>query len=566
MKNIKIALIFVLCIILGLVCGKTAFGQTNNVSFPAGFIETWKRDNFNNTLTFTAKTVKASSSATTWNITAINGNTYKMNNGKTDMTLTMRLEGGNLVISGDSGQGENNWNGTWKLRPSTIVEGANLTAKLVWVLRNAQSNGDYTIELTGDDSLGAQTLVFEGKTNVTLRFAGGEGEKTISLTGNGSLFTVESGVNLVLGKGVTLCGHNKNNASLVIIRKEASLIMNEGSKITGNTGRGVSVGGTFTMNGGVISGNTDFIDYNNMGGGGGVYASGQFTMNGGEISGNTAVQGGGVYASGQFTMNGGVITSNTSKGIFDRGGGGVFVSESATFIMTGGEINRNTTGNFGGGVYVNNVNETFRKMKGTFTMTNGVIAYNTAVLGGGVYAMGQFTMNGGVISGNTASYIGGGGGVHGSITMNGGVISGNTASYNGGGVSGNISMSGGIISGNSANENGGGVSGNISMSGGIISNNSAGKNGGGVSGSITMSGGEISGNTNGGVYAGRDEYGFNSAFTKNGGTIYGYDAVDGKRNDGYAVLIDDARRRDSTTGPDDNPDPSKTGLAGGWGY
>jgi len=30
------------------------------------------------------------------------------------MTLTIRLEHGILEISGDSGSGENNWNGTWR--------------------------------------------------------------------------------------------------------------------------------------------------------------------------------------------------------------------------------------------------------------------------------------------------------------------------------------------------------------------------------------------------------------------------------------------------------------------
>jgi len=66
--------------------------------------------------------------------------------------------------------------------------------------------------------------------------------------------------------------------------------------------------------------------------------------------------------------------------------------------------------------------------------------------------------------------------------------------------------------------------------------------------------------------------------TKSGGTIYGYAEGDGKSNvvrdssgtmqngKGHAVFMDDARFRESTMGPDDNPDPSKTGLAGGWGY
>jgi len=531
---------FALCIALGLACSYTVYSQTSNVSFPASFLETWKRDNFNNTLTFTAKTVKASSSTTTWNLVSINGNAYKMNNGKTDMTLTMRLDGGSLVVSGDSGQGENNWNGTWKLRPSTIVEGANLTAKLVWVLRNAQSNGDYTIELGGDETLSAQTLAFDGKTNITLRFTGGESERTITLKGNGSLFTVASGVNLVLGRGITLRGHDgRNNTALVIVNQGANLIMNEGSKITGNSCSsyygGVYVrGGTFTMNGGEISDNKDFGDLHH-GGGVTLYNKGTFTMNGGTISGNTN---GGVWVSGggTFTMNGGEITGNTYSGV--NIGNPDDYTDVGTFIMNEGKISGNTSSYIGGGgVYMS---------KGTFTMSGGEISGNTASGtryesgdGGGVYMRGvspsTFTMSGGTISGNTA---GNGGGVYvygrfspggGTFTMNGGEISGNTAS-DGGGVyaDGPFTMNKGEISGNTASRSGGGV------------------------------------------------YGWR--INKTGGTIYGYVEGDNKSNvvkdksgavladKGHAVFADDARRRESTAGPGDNLDPSKTGLAGGWGY
>jgi len=112
---------FVLFAMLVLVCGQAAYSQTGAASFPLGFIDTWKRDNFNNTLTFTAKTVKSSSSGNVWNLAAINGNAYRLNNGRTDMTLTMRLVGGNLEISGDSGSDENNWNGVWKKYTNKLV-------------------------------------------------------------------------------------------------------------------------------------------------------------------------------------------------------------------------------------------------------------------------------------------------------------------------------------------------------------------------------------------------------------------------------------------------------------
>jgi len=94
-----------------------------------------------------------------------------------------------------------------------------------------------------------------------------------------------------------------------------------------------------------------------------------------------------------------------------------------------------------------------------------------------------------------------------------------------------------------------------------------------IYGTFMMNGGEIFGNTakeyGGGVLGG---------FIKKGGTIYGYTKDDGKSNvvknssgviqnsKGHAVYVDDARYRESTTEPKDNPDPNKNGLAGGWGY
>jgi hypothetical protein len=111
-------------------------------------------------------------------------------------------------------------------------------------------------------------------------------------------------------------------------------------------GGGVRVdGGSFTMSGGYIQGNTSPSD----GGGGGVSVDGggTFTMSGGYIQGNTAFYhsivgggpGGGVYVgSGSFTMSGGYIQGNAS---YNSGyGGGVYVSNSTgnTFTKTGGTI------------------------------------------------------------------------------------------------------------------------------------------------------------------------------------------------------------------------------------
>jgi len=353
-----------------------------------------------------------------------------------------------------------------------------LTEKLQWLQTNAQSNDSHTIELTADESIAPYNLYFNGRNNITITLIGIGANRTISLASNGSMFTVGGGVTLILDSNITLQGHRYNDAPLMKVN--GTFEMKTGVKITGNTvassdsslyGSGVYigssyhngeyVGGSFTMNGGEIIGNTSSVSNSsiNNDGGGGVYIDGigTFTMNSGTISGNSARYGGGVYVGGNsrsfgtFIMNGGKISGNTAS---YESGGGVCVS-GGTFTMNGGEISGNTA-NDGGGVYVSS---------GTFKMNGGKINENTANSnGGGVYINdgGTFTMEGGAIAGNTASSSGGGVCVSGgTFTMNGGEISGNTTSYGGGvyviGYGGTFTMEGGEINGNVASNDGGGV-------------------------------------------------------------------------------------------------------------
>ena len=449
--------------------------------------------------------------------------------------------------------------------PVTDVPGATLAAKLSWLQTNAVSNIDYTVEVTANESISPATLSYSGRTNIGITLRGTGAVRTVSLSSVGAMFTVPSGVTLVLDNNITLQGRSDNNNSLVVVNAGGTLVMNAGSAVTGNTittagsgGGGVEVAdGTFTMNGGEISGNAVPNDF---GGGVGVWVNGTFTMSGGKISDNTAGGGGGVYTDGTFTMSDGEISGNTTSGNTASGnyGGGVYVSRNGTFTMEDGEISDNTTSSGGGGVYVS---------IGTFTMSGGEISSNTAYRGGGVHMYsGTFTLEGGEISNNTASVDGGGvymiydcnftmsgmvkisdntassgGGVcvaTGTFTMSNGEISGNTAS-SGGGVcvhaDGTFTMEDGKISGNTSSGNGGGVyaTGIFTMSNGEISGNTANNNGGGVSvynstnnitTSFTMEGGEISGNTagsyGGGVCVFTSGTG-NATFTMTGGVISG---------------------------------------------
>jgi uncharacterized repeat protein (TIGR02543 family) len=197
-------------------------------------------------------------------------------------------------------------------------------------------------------------------------------------------------------------------------------------------------------------------------------------------------------------IDGVIVTHNAGST-----GEGVVVDFNGRFMLVNGEIIGNYGNAVGGGVLA----------KGSFEMSGGVIANNTAVRsgGGGVYVTDRFIMSGGVIANNTSGV--GGGGVHvwyGSFVMSGGMIANNTAPL-GGGVAvyvGSFVMSGGMIANNTAyrisingapvNGYGGGVyvSGSFSMSGGVIAQNTA-TNGGGVSveGAFSISNGVISGNT-----------------------------------------------------------------------
>lgn len=264
------------------------------------------------------------------------------------------------------------------------VEGPTLVTladKLNWLDTNAESDTAYVIEVTADEPTFAP-WVLSYPAGVSIRLKGSGSSRTIRLSTNGSLFTVYSGVTLILDNNINLVGKAGNDSALVYV--DGILIMNSGATISGNTnsdvgGGGVLDRGTFTMNGGTIT-----YNHNDNGSGGGVVITNNatFTMSGGEISNNTAYYGGGVAVeSGTFTMSGKAkISGNTTSGF----GGGVLVYDK--FTMNGGTIASNAAGYSGGGVCINNPG-TFTKNRGTIYGSNGGANSNTASLGGhAVYA------------------------------------------------------------------------------------------------------------------------------------------------------------------------------------
>lgn len=184
-----------------------------------------------------------------------------------------------------------------------------------------------------------------------------------------------------------------------------------GGVITGGNvfyGGGVSVYGTFTMNGGTIAGNRSTGGSMNYGGG--VYVRGTFTMNGGVISGNTAgVHGGGVGVYGTFTMTDGTISGNKAGNL----GGGVYVGYSGNFLsMSGGTISDNNAGALGD-VYV---------AGGSFTMESGYC--NSINIANSTFSFSGGNCDSVIISGGTVSisdgYIGSVNITRGTVSISGG--------------------------------------------------------------------------------------------------------------------------------------------------
>jgi uncharacterized repeat protein (TIGR02543 family) len=214
---------------------------------------------------------------------------------------------------------------TANTRPGIIVSGSTLAAKLSWLQTNAQSNGNYILEVSANESISPTTLSYSGKTNIGITLRGTGAVRTVSLSSNGAMFTVASGVTLTLDNNITLQGRSSNTNSLVRVNSGGTLVMKAGSTVTGNTyyasnsstyGGGVYVSGTFTMSGGTISGNTVSSDtcY-----GGGVYvSSGTFTKTGGTIYGYSASD----------TTNSNVV-KNSSGTVQSNMGHAVYVSSGS---------------------------------------------------------------------------------------------------------------------------------------------------------------------------------------------------------------------------------------------
>lgn len=276
---------------------------------------------------------------------------------------------------------------------------------------------------------------------------------------------------------------------VIHVSKNGTLTMEDGATVTGGSlknwigkGAGIVVEGSFTMNGGKVTG---------------IYTSnhgavkndgGTFIMNDGAIEKNTAsFNSSAIYTTGQdavTTINGGIIQDNRTTG----DSGTVSANNSATLNFVSGEIKNNSVNNGGGGIYVSD--------SATLNMSGGKISNNTAEkVGGGISVAGasKATISGGAITSNKATdqgagiYVANGSSlvVEGNTEIRENILTGKGASLcHGGGIAASsskgvstIEIKGGLIADNQA-PNGGGIAAatdnvTVKISGGTIRDNKA---------------------------------------------------------------------------------------------
>ena len=212
----------------------------------------------------------------------------------------------------------------------------------------------------------------------------------ISLNGNGPVIEVQPGMTFTLcdcngsgkGGGITHASSSNGRGAGVLVGRSATdatagkntaefnmyggAIYNnypwEASGENAASASGVLIGGgTFNMYGGKITGN-GLTDVESLGGGVFVANQGSFLMSGGEISGNTANEGGGVFVGGSYgylyfsAADGFSLNMSGGKITGNSGkGGGVYVSSDSntSFTVSG---SAQITGNTGSNVYLGEYN------------------------------------------------------------------------------------------------------------------------------------------------------------------------------------------------------------------
>jgi hypothetical protein len=223
------------------------------------------------------------------------------------------------------------------------------------------------------------TIVFDQDCTITLT----TGTLTQNVTIDGSGHTVAVDGN----NAVTVFDLGPVTATLnaVTIRHgNGSISCGSGSLCGG----GIFNSGTLTVT------NSTVADNASEGGGGGVWNAGTLSLTNSSVTGNSVTSGGGIYNNGTLTVTNSTIANNSAA--YD--GGGILNSDGATMTVMNGTITGNSVifsggiVGYGGGIFNPN---------GTVTMTNTILAANTA-RHGGTDGWGQMTSGGHSLFGDTS--------------------------------------------------------------------------------------------------------------------------------------------------------------------
>ena len=285
-------------------------------------------------------------------------------------------------------------------------------------IRNGGDNKTYTIQVSGNFSLGSNTYyqyTFGTVNNLTVFFSG---NSTITMTGYNYIMRLSSSQKVII-IDVKFRGYSNNLYSMVAI-EGGEVIMAGSASISDN--KIISTFNPSLFKGGsavyiIDNGSLTMQDYAQIRGnnapdaiessdGGGVFVEwGNLTMkdNAAILDNHANSRGSGVYVGfrGKFTMqDNSYLINNTDLNIWNRSGG-VYVDGSSSnqgefTMMDDAQIRGNSTGSYGGGVTVSN---------GIFNMMDrAAVTGNYANRGGGVYVYsdGIFRISGGSITDNTA--------------------------------------------------------------------------------------------------------------------------------------------------------------------
>ena len=151
----------------------------------------------------------------------------------------------------------------------------------------------------------------------------------------------------------------------------------------GDHGGILNDGGTLTVSGCTISGNSAYVPGSFFGSGGGIFNNGTLTLTGSAVTGNTAYAGGGIENEGTLTVRGSILSGNTAQ----LGGGGIYNVGTAT--VRGSSLSGNTAGSEGGGIY--------NAASGKLSIKGSSLTGNAAPTGRDLYNAGHVKTSGSVI-------------------------------------------------------------------------------------------------------------------------------------------------------------------------